>query len=76
MTKTVDEIGAANPRGRMRALCDKRFAVEKQQFPHADRAPDVERKRQIVIAHPALNRRKRLQISEKIPDVLDLRPLI
>src|SRR5205085_12500699 len=76
MAKTVDKIGAAIPGGRMRGIGDKRFAVEEQQLPHADRGADVEWKRQIVIAYPALNDRKRLEISEEIAHVLNLGPLI
>src|ERR1700757_3941298 len=73
MTKTVDEIGTAIPRGRMRKIGRKRLVVEEQQFPDADVAADVERERHIVIAYLAGDGRQRLQIAKEIAYVFRLR---
>ena len=71
MAETVDEIGAAIPLRRARLVGNEQPAVEEQQFPDADIAADVERERQVVIAHLAGDRRQRFQIGEEIADILD-----
>ena len=74
--ETVDEIGAAIPRRRMRGVRRERLAVHEQPFPDADIAADVEWKRHVVIARLARHRRQRLQVGKEIADVLDLRMLV
>src|SRR5262249_8481010 len=70
MAKAVHEIGAAIPGWRPSLIRNQEAAVEEQQFPDADIPPDVERKRQIVVAHLACTRGQRLQVGEEIADVL------
>src|SRR6202022_2036993 len=76
MAKAVDEVSAAIPAGRARRIRHERLAVHEQQLPEPDIAPDVERKRHVMIAHLAGNGGKRLQVSEEIADILDLGVLV
>ena len=54
----------------------ERLAVHEQQLPDADIAPDIERKRHVVIAHLAWHRGKRLQVNEQVTKVFNLRVLV
>src|SRR5207245_11598106 len=76
MTKAVHEIGAAIPLRRAPGVCGERLAVHEQHFPDADVAPDVERKRTVMIAHFAADLGKRFQISKEIADIAAFRMLI
>ena len=76
MAKTVHEIGAAIPLRRMRGIGAERLAVHEQEFPHADIAADVERKRHVVVARFARDRRQRLQIGEEVAHVFELCVLV
>src|SRR4051794_28477930 len=76
MAETVDEIGAAIPLRRAARVRHERLAVQKQKFPSAERAADVERKRHVMAGRLAVHRRQRLQIGEEVPDILDLRVLV
>ena len=69
MAKTVHEISAAIPLRRMRGIGAERPVVHEQEFPHADIAADVERKRHVVVAHFACDQRQRLQVSEEVAHV-------
>ena len=71
MAQAVDEIGAAIPPRRSRRVRPEGPVVHEQQFPDPDIAPDVERKRHVMIAHFAGNRRQRLQIGKEVADVFD-----
>ena len=76
MTEAVHEIGTAIPLCRARGVCGERLAVREQHFPDTDIAPDVERKRHVMIAHFAADPRKRFQISKEIADIAAFRMLI
>src|SRR5712691_8223476 len=67
--RSVHQIGAAIPLRRLGRVGLERLAVEEQEFPAAERAPDREVDRQIVVAHPALHRRQRLEIAEQVAHV-------
>ena len=71
MTEAVDQIGAAIPPRRTRRIRHKGLAVHEQQFPDSDVAPDIERKRHVVIAHLAGDRRERFQVGEEVADVFN-----
>src|SRR4030095_15202588 len=66
MSETVDEIGAAIPRGRTGGVRRERFAVHEQPFPDADVTADVERKRHVVIARPAGPWRPPLSVRDEV----------
>ena len=50
VARPVDQIGAAIPRRVLVGSGCERLAVEEQEFPAAERAADVERKRHVVVA--------------------------
>src|SRR5260370_30130222 len=76
MAEAVDEIRAAIPRHRPRRIRRKRLAVHEQPFPDPYVAADAERKRPLVIAHLAGERRQRLQIGVNGSDILVPRALV
>ena len=76
MARPVDQIGAAIPLRILRCIGPERLAVEEQQLPAAQRAADVERERHVVVAHPALHRRQRLEIGEQVAQILVLHALV
>src|SRR5262249_15247582 len=52
------------------------LAVEEQELPAAELAPDVERESDVVVAHLALHRRQRLEVGEQVAQVLELHALV
>jgi hypothetical protein len=71
MAEAVDEIGAAIPALRARGIRSERFLVHEQQFPDPEIAPDIERKRHVMIAHFARYGGQRFQIGKEVADVFD-----
>src|ERR1700721_2200978 len=51
MAEAVDQISPAIPGHRVRGIGNERLVVHEQELPDSDVAADVERKRQVVIAH-------------------------
>ena len=54
VARTGDKIGAAIPLCGLGGIRFELLAVEEKKFPNAQRAPDVERKRYIVISNSFL----------------------
>ena len=73
---TVHQIGTAIPLSGLRRIRLERLAIKKQKFPTAHQTADVERKRQIVIAHVALHGWQRLEIGKQIAHIADAHALI
>src|ERR1019366_7396403 len=72
----VDQVSAPIPLRRSRRIGLERLAIEKQQLPEAERAPNVEWKRQIVIAHTPRHWRQRLEIGEQIAQIVETDMLV
>ena len=76
MAGAVHQIGAAIPLRGFRCVGLERLAVEEQKLPAAERAPHVEGKRHVVVAHAALHGRQRLDVGEQVAHVLGAHALV